>query len=46
VPGLLKLFFSDPILKNNCLYAAPLMDRLDQLCSTRGTHAAQFRFSV
>jgi len=22
------------------------MDRLDQLCSTRGPHAAQFRFSM
>jgi len=22
------------------------MDKLDQLCSTRGPHAAQFRFSM
>jgi len=33
--------FSDPILKDKCFYAVPLMDRLDQLCSTRRPHAAR-----
>jgi len=41
-----QTFCSVTPFNNRCFYAAPLMDRLDQLYSTRGPHAAQFRFSL
>jgi len=41
VPGLLTLFCSVAPFKKSFFYAPLLMDRLDQLCPTRGPHVAQ-----